>query len=75
LKEPSGHPGLKKLGYGKDYKYPHDYPGHRVEQEYLPARFSGTRYYEPSGEGEETDVEGVDPREPDAGTSGESPSV
>ena len=53
LKEP-GHPGLKKLGFGKGYKYPHDYPGHRVDQEYLPARFSGNRYYEPSGEGEET---------------------
>lgn len=55
LKEP-GHPSLKKLGYGKGYKYPHDYPGHRVEQEYRPPRFSGTRYYEPSGEGEETDM-------------------
>jgi len=55
LKEP-GHPGLKKLGFGKGYKYPHDYPGHRVDQEYLPARFSGNRYYEPSGEGEESEA-------------------
>jgi putative ATPase len=54
LKEASGHPGLRKLGYGKGYRYPHDHPGHRVEQEYRPARFSGNRYYEPSGEGEET---------------------
>ncbi len=54
LKEP-GHPALKKLGYGKGYKYPHDYPGHRVEQEYRPTRFSGKRYYELSGEGEETE--------------------
>ncbi|MCI0634151.1 MAG: replication-associated recombination protein A [Actinobacteria bacterium] len=53
LKE-AGHPGLRKLGYGKGYKYPHDYPGHRVEQEYRPAKFEGRRYYEPSGEGEET---------------------
>ncbi|MGH2635658.1 MAG: replication-associated recombination protein A [Actinomycetota bacterium] len=52
LKEP-GHPGLKKLGYGKGYKYPHDFPGHRVDQEYRPVRFQGNRYYEPSGEGEE----------------------
>ena len=59
LKEP-GHPGLKKLGFGKGYKYPHDYPGHRVEQEYLPARFSGNRYYEPSGQGEETEEPPVD---------------
>ena len=55
LKEASGHPGLRKLGYGKGYKYPHDYPGHRVEQQYRPTRFEGTRYYEPSGEGEEAD--------------------
>jgi putative ATPase len=54
LKEASGHPGLRKLGYGKGYKYPHDYPGHVVEQEYRPARFEGARYYEPSGQGEET---------------------
>ncbi|HSD49343.1 MAG TPA: replication-associated recombination protein A [Actinomycetota bacterium] len=54
LKEP-GHPALRKLGYGKGYKYPHDYPGHRVEQEYRPTRFEGRRYYEPSGQGEETE--------------------
>jgi putative ATPase len=48
-------PAARKLGHGKGYKYPHDYPGHVVEQEHRPARFEGTRYYEPSGEGEETD--------------------
>src|SRR6266496_2415584 len=52
LREP-GHPGLRKFGYGKGYKYPHDFPGHHVEQEYRPVRFQGRRYYEPSGEGEE----------------------
>ncbi|MGZ8652968.1 MAG: AAA family ATPase, partial [Actinomycetota bacterium] len=40
--------------HGKGYKYPHDFPGHQVEQEYRPVRFQGTRYYEPSGEGEDT---------------------
>jgi putative ATPase len=55
LREPD-HPSLKKLGYGRGYKYPHDYPDHRVEQEYRPARFSGARYYEPSGQGEEGDA-------------------
>jgi len=54
LKEP-GHPSLKKLGYGKDYRYPHDFPGHRVDQEYRPARFSGKRYYDPSDQGEEAE--------------------
>jgi putative ATPase len=51
----AGTPTARKLGYGKGYKYPHDFPGHSVEQEYRPTRFEGARYYEPSGEGEETD--------------------
>jgi len=53
----AGTPTARKLGYGKGYKYPHDFPGHTVDQEYRPARFEGTRYYEPSGEGEETSGE------------------
>jgi putative ATPase len=63
LKEP-GHPALRKLGYGKGYKYPHDNPGHHVDQEYRPVRFEGRRYYEPSGEGEEADAERPDPDRP-----------
>jgi putative ATPase len=47
-------PAAKRLGHGKGYKYPHDYPGRRVEQQYRPTRFEGNRYYEPTGEGEET---------------------
>jgi putative ATPase len=54
LKEP-GHPALRKLGYGEGYRYPHDYPGHRVEQQYRPTRFEGRRYYAPSGQGEEVE--------------------
>ena len=50
----ASYPGARRLGHGEGYKYPHDYPGHRVEQEYRPVRFSGRRYYEPSGEGEES---------------------
>ncbi len=45
--------GAKTLGHGQGYKYPHDYPGHEVEQVYRPVRYQGTRYYEPSGQGEE----------------------
>jgi putative ATPase len=51
------YPGAKKLGHGKGYKYPHDFEGHVVEQEYRPARYEGRRYYEPTGEGEETPPE------------------
>ena len=61
LREP-GHPSLRKLGYGKGYKYPHDFPDHRVEQEYRPTRFSGNHYYEPSGQGEEADDPDMMPR-------------
>lgn len=32
---------MRELGYGKEYKYPHDYPGHRVEQQYLPDELEG----------------------------------
>jgi putative ATPase len=49
----ASYPGARKLGHGEGYRYPHDYPGHEVEQEYRPVRFSGRRYYEPSGQGEE----------------------
>jgi putative ATPase len=48
------YPAAKRLGHGKGYKYPHDYPGRQVEQQYRPTRFEGNHYYEPSGEGEET---------------------
>ena len=47
------YPGAQRLGHGEDYRYPHDFPGHVVEQEYRPQRFSGKRYYEPSGQGED----------------------
>ncbi len=35
---------MKKLGYGKGYKYPHNYPGARVEQQYLPDNLKGKKY-------------------------------
>ena len=37
--------GMKDFGYGVGYKYPHDYPGHMVEQQYLPDKMKGTKYY------------------------------
>ncbi len=39
--------GMKKEGYHVGYKYPHDYPGHYVEQQYLPDKMIGTKYYIP----------------------------
>ncbi|MBQ9297622.1 MAG: replication-associated recombination protein A [Clostridia bacterium] len=40
--------GMKEFGYGQGYKYPHDYPGHYVEQQYLPDEMLGTKYYKKS---------------------------
>ena len=37
--------GMEQFGYHGGYKYPHDYPGHFVEQQYLPDKMLGTKYY------------------------------
>ncbi|MBO6233762.1 MAG: replication-associated recombination protein A [Clostridia bacterium] len=36
---------MKSLGYHEGYLYPHDFPGHWVEQQYLPDKMIGTKYY------------------------------
>ena len=36
---------MQNFGYHNGYKYPHDYPGHYVEQQYLPDEMLGTKYY------------------------------
>ena len=38
---------MKELGYGADYKYAHDFPGHFVNQDYLPKELKGTRFWHP----------------------------
>lgn len=45
--------GADKLGHGVGYKYPHDYPNHEVEQEYMPISCKGRVYYSPSEMGVE----------------------
>jgi len=45
------------LGHGDGYKYPHQYPGHIVRQQYLPDRLQGRRYYEPSDQGYEKEIQ------------------
>ena len=39
--------GMEKEGYGVGYKYPHDYPKHWTEQQYLPDEMLGTKYFIP----------------------------
>ena len=36
---------MKELGYADGYKYPHDFPGHWVEQQYLPDELVGTTFW------------------------------
>jgi putative ATPase len=49
-------PLMKDMGYGKDYKYAHDYPNHFVEQQNLPDRLQNARYYTPSTQGYEGQI-------------------
>jgi putative ATPase len=47
---------MKGLGYGKGYKYAHDFPDARVEQEHLPDQIRGKRFYHPSDRGYEKTI-------------------
>ncbi len=51
----SHYPGGKTMGHGKDYLYPHDFPGHYVQQQYLPDGVAGG-FYEPTEEGDEANI-------------------
>ena len=39
---------MSEEGYGKDYKYAHDYEGNFVEQEFMPDSLKGTQFYHPN---------------------------
>jgi putative ATPase len=39
---------MRSMGYGQGYRYAHDHPGGRVEQQHLPDELEGRRFYEPS---------------------------
>jgi len=79
-------PLMAKLGYGKDYKYAHDYEDHVApDTTYLPESLEGRRYYEPTELGAEAklkmrledlrrSVRGRDPSRT-AGTSGPRPAA
>jgi len=47
---------MRQMGYGKGYKYDHDYPGHFVKQQNLPPSLQGKRYYIPSDQGYEKEI-------------------
>ncbi len=47
---------MKDLGYGKDYKYPHNHSNHFVDEEYLPENLRGRKYYKPTDFGFEKQI-------------------
>jgi len=47
---------MKKLGYGKGYKYPHNYEGAKVEQDYIPDALKGRKYYKPTDRGYDKEI-------------------
>jgi putative ATPase len=48
--------GMEQLGYGKGYKYAHDYENNIVKQEYFPDEMLGTLYYNPTANGYESKI-------------------
>ncbi len=47
---------MKNLGYAKGYRYPHDYAGGWVEQQYLPEKIKSRIFYRPTGRGFEKEI-------------------
>ncbi|WP_320052932.1 replication-associated recombination protein A [uncultured Acetobacteroides sp.] len=47
---------MKNLGYGKDYLYPHVYPGNFVQQDYLPTEAGNTKFFEPQNNSKEKEI-------------------
>lgn len=52
----------ERLGYGTTYQYPHDFPGHWVDQQYLPDCVKGRVYYTPSDQGSEKAIADIKAR-------------
>lgn len=49
-------PLMREMGYGEEYKYPHDFPYHFVPQEYLPKGLEGEVFYSPTEYGFEKEI-------------------
>ena len=47
---------MKDLGYGKEYKYAHNYQNNFVEEEFLPEELSGNSFYEPGNNSRENAI-------------------
>ena len=49
--------GSKKMGHGVGYLYAHDYPNHYVEQQYMPSELLGRKFYYPTDNGYEKNIQ------------------
>jgi len=49
--------GSKKMGHGVGYLYTHDYPNHYVEQQYMPSELLGRKFYHPTDNGYEKNIQ------------------
>jgi putative ATPase len=47
---------MKEIGYGKDYKYAHDFDNNFVEQEFLPDKIKGSKFYDPQDNARENEL-------------------
>ncbi|MBT9162423.1 MAG: Replication-associated recombination protein A [Dehalococcoidia bacterium] len=56
LRNPETHL-MREVGYGKGYKYAHNFPGHFVKQQNLPDALKDRKYYQPSDQGFEREIE------------------
>ncbi len=47
---------MKKIGYGKDYKYAHDFENNFADQEFLPEKIKGSKFYDPQENPKEKEI-------------------
>jgi putative ATPase len=47
---------MKEMGYHGGYQYAHDFSGGYVQQEYLPEKLRGRKFYDPKGHGYEKNI-------------------
>lgn len=47
---------MRNLGYGRDYRYSHDFPNNFADQEFMPEGLEGTTFYEPGNNAREEEI-------------------
>jgi putative ATPase len=47
---------MKKIGYGKDYKYAHSYEGNFIQDNFLPEEIKGKVFYDPGTNPKEDEI-------------------